>query len=86
MPDKEPNGSAAYSTFTNTPPRPPVDLKELQKHAGRALQSLKDTFKGIRIVVDSNLRGNAYYCAVSQEIYDELTATAVGEDNARQGA
>ncbi len=83
MPNKEPNVNGSCSTFTNAPPSPSVDLEELEKHARRALQSLKNTFKGVRIMVDPNLRGNAYYCAVSQEVYDELTAISVGEDNAR---
>lgn len=86
MPDKELNEDENYSTFTNAPPSPAIDLKTLQAHAEVEQQYYLDIFKGVRVVVDPNLTGNAYYCAVSQEIYDALKAMSQGEDDARQRA
>jgi hypothetical protein len=62
------------STFTNAPPSPAINLEELITHAEGAQQRLLATFEGVRVVVDLNLKGNDYYCAVSQEIYDALKA------------
>ncbi len=70
MPD-EPDKNQ-YSTFTNAPPSPAIDLEELQALAEVGQQYFLDMFKGARVVVDPNLRGNKYYYAVSQELYDAL--------------
>ncbi len=68
-----------YSTFTNAPPSPKIDLTELQKMSDECKARFLNVFTGIRVVVDSSLRGSTYYCAVSQEVYDILLRRTTNE-------
>jgi hypothetical protein len=47
-------------------------IKELTKEAVKLQSAFLDSFMGVKVIVDTQLQGNEYYVAISEELYHQL--------------